>query len=187
MTKVLVCICAVLAVYSSLVGAQELSNDQVPKASKTIDKPVNLADTASKRKFTDWVLNCSKGNCIIHQYILDDKKRVVSSVSLHRKNGKVLVTYTVPLMTSLRAGIEVNVLRYDEKEIFKKKYQYSFCSRIGCMITYQEDPTLIAAMRKGRTFNLAFNSLEGRTVRSVHSLFGFGDAYQAFLDKTKGQ
>lgn len=170
------------------LSANLLAQDSVQTPSPSVtEMPRSVDVPAKKEKYTDWVLNCSEGNCIIHQYILDEQKRVISSVSLHRKNGKVLVTYTVPLMTNLRRGAEVNINRYDQKVIYNKKYQYSFCSRIGCMITYQEDSALIEAMKKGRTFNLSFSTLEGKVIRSVHSLFGFGDAYIAFLEKTKNQ
>lgn len=186
MNKLIGCGFSILLSLSVNALAQDLSEAPATSVPKT-EMPRSLETQAKKEKYTDWVLNCAEGNCIIHQYILDDQKRVISSVSLHRKNGKVLVTYTVPLMTNLRRGAEVKINRYDQKMIYNKKYQYSFCSRIGCMITYQEDSALIEAMKKGRTFNLSFSTLEGKVIRSVHSLFGFGDAYIAFLEKTKNQ
>ncbi|MBB6523094.1 invasion associated locus B family protein [Pseudoteredinibacter isoporae] len=176
----------------ALMAQVELN--QAPSKTTSLSKPTALPDEAStsippnaaatresdRTIFKDWVLNCSDGDCIVHQYILDDKKRVISSVSLHQKGPSVLITFTVPLMTRIDHGVDLSVLRYDDKEIFKKNYGYSYCTQIGCMLTYPLQDELINAMRAGRKLRLNFAALDGREVTSVHSLFGFTKALSHF-------
>lgn len=177
-----------------LTGLAQAELNEAPSKTTSLSAPRSLPDEApssippnntavresDRTIFKDWVLNCTDGDCIVHQYILDDKKRVISSVSLHQKGPSVLVTFTVPLMTRIDHGVDLSVLRYDDKEIFKKNYGYSYCTQIGCMLTYPLKDELIEAMRAGRKLRLNFAALDGREVTSIHSLFGFTKALSHF-------
>jgi len=145
----------------------------------TVKKAV--ASTSPKREqYKDWVLNCDGAHCIVHQYILDEQKRVISSVSLHKKQETILVTFTVPLMTRIDQGVDIDVIRYDDTSLYRKNLSYSYCTQIGCMMTYPLDQKIINAMEKGRKLSLTFAALDGRTVKSTHSLFGFSKALAEF-------
>lgn len=168
--------------------------NQAPVKTTKLDAPISLAETADSSApnnpsatresdrtiFKDWVLNCNDGDCIVHQYILDEKKRVISSVSLHQKGPVILITLTVPLMTRIDHGVNLDILRYDGKQIFSKTLPYSYCTQIGCMLTYPLKDELIKAMQSGRKLRLNFAALDGREVNSIHSLFGFTKALQEF-------
>ncbi|WP_299769247.1 invasion associated locus B family protein [uncultured Pseudoteredinibacter sp.] len=176
-------------------SAQAELNGNVAKTT-TLSKPNNLPDEAAsspatnpsaqretdRTVFKDWVLNCGDGDCIVHQYILDEKKRVISSVSLHQKADSILITFTVPLMTRIDHGVDLSIIRYDGKEIYKKNYGYSYCTQIGCMLTYTLGDELIKPMQAGRKLKLAFAALDGRVVNSIHSLFGFSKALEHFKE-----
>ncbi|GAA6152931.1 hypothetical protein NBRC116587_23510 [Pseudoteredinibacter isoporae] len=177
-----------------VAAVAQVELNQTPSKTTNLSKPRALPDDVStpvpgnraaqresdRTIFKDWVLNCTDGDCIVHQYILDDKKRVISSVSLHQKGPSILITFTVPLMTRIDHGVDLSVLRYDDKEIFKKNYGYSYCTQIGCMLTYPLQDELVKAMQAGRKLRLNFAALDGRKVTSIHSLFGFSKALNHF-------
>lgn len=179
------------------LDAPSTVKEQNTAAEKTLSRPISLPleetqpNTAGKpvdtkrEQYEDWVLNCDGNNCIVHQYILDDKKRVISSVSLHKKQDNILVTFTVPLMTRIDRGVDIDVIRYDDASLYRKNLSFSYCTQIGCMMTYPLDQKIINAMEEGRKLSLTFAALDGRTVKSTHSLFGFSKVLAKFRDQNQ--
>ncbi|MCV6614312.1 MAG: invasion associated locus B family protein [Cellvibrionaceae bacterium] len=173
-----------LLLCASLAVGQAGFNKPIVAAQAKAATADNTGEPAAENKavYQDWLINCAQGNCIVHQYILDEQEHVVSSVSIHQKEQQLLITFTVPLMTRIDKGVVVKIIRYDEKEIFQQRYHYSYCTQIGCMLTYPLSQSLMQAMQAGRKMQLNFASLDGHEHSATHSMFGFTKALQAYRE-----
>jgi invasion protein IalB len=152
---------AVCAAASPLY-AQDTTTDQAePSASEQLDMGQQVAgepklgDRYSREKFGDWDLACIKTNgetdpCSLLQILKDETGNAVAEVSLFRieNRGKAVAgaTIVVPLETLLPAQLTISV---DDDP--GKRYNYTFCSPIGCVAQIgltQED---VDAFKRGNT------------------------------------
>lgn len=185
---------AILAVaaLSLPVSAQDTTTEQpAPAGSQQLDLGQNvgegpkLGERYSKEKFGDWDLACVKTEaevdpCSLLQILVDEKGNSVAEVSIFRiANGGQAVagaTIVVPLETLLPAQLTIAV-----DEIGGKRYNYTFCSPIGCVAQIgltQED---VAAYKKGTAgkVSLVPAPAPDQVVTLNLSLNGFTAGYNA--------
>lgn len=114
------------AIGGGLDLGEDVPNQQTPGAPKTF----------IKETFNDWALQCidvQDGNevCQMYQLLKEEKGASVAEVSLFKleNGGKAVAggTFVVPLETLLSAKLTIQV---DKGQ--PRRYDYSFCSQIGC-------------------------------------------------------
>ncbi len=143
-----------------------------------------VGDRYSKEKHGDWDLACMHTGqetdpCSLMQLLTDDTDNAVAEVSIFRiGNGGPAVaaaTVVVPLETLLPAQLTIAV-----DGGAGKRYNYSFCNKVGCVAQIgltQED---IDAFKKGNsaTVSLVPAPAPDQVVELKMSLSGFTAGYE---------
>ncbi|AVO36450.1 invasion associated locus B family protein [Pukyongiella litopenaei] len=142
-----------------------------------------VGDRYSKEKHGDWDLACmftgqENDPCSLMQLLVDDTDNAVAEVSVFRiANGGPAVaaaTVVVPLETLLPAQLTIAV---DSNPA--KRYNYSFCNKVGCVAQIgltQED---IDSFKKGNTATVSLVPAQApdQVVDLKMSLSGFTAGY----------
>ncbi|MFD3190863.1 invasion associated locus B family protein [Sedimentitalea sp. HM32M-2] len=150
-----------------------------------VDQGPKLGERYSKEKHGDWDLACIKTEaetdpCSLLQILTDDTGNPVAEVSLFRiENGSQAAagaTVLVPLETLLPAQLTIAV---DDNP--GKRYQYSFCSPIGCAAQIGLTKEDVEAFKKGgkATVSLVPAPAPDQVVKLTLSLSGFTAGFAA--------
>lgn len=149
------------------------------------DGEPQVGDRYSKEKFGDWDLACIKTDtekdpCSLLQILRDDDGNAVAEISLFRISGKTQAvagaSIVVPLETLLPAQL---IIAVDSGA--GKRYNYSFCTELGCVAQIgltQED---INAFKRGKTAKVALRPAPApdQVVELKMSLNGFTAGFDA--------
>ncbi|MBI6629072.1 invasion associated locus B family protein [Pontibaca salina] len=144
-----------------------------------------LGERYSKQKFGDWDLACiktemDKDPCSLLQILRDDNDNAVAEISLFRIAGQgqavAGASVVVPLETLLPAQLTISV-----DQAAGKRYNYSFCTEMGCVAQIgltQED---INAFKRGKAATVALRPAPApdQEVELTMSLNGFTAGFDA--------
>lgn len=187
---------AVVLALAAPAFAQEKATGDNPAASQLdLGQPAEgpqLGQRYSKKKFEDWDLACiktqaEKDPCSLLQVMKGPDGNPMAEFSLFRLEGGeravAAATIVVPLETLLPAQLTIAVDDHPGK-----RYQYSFCSPIGCIAQIGLTEEDIAAMKKGKTATLSLVPAPApdQVVKLTLSLKGFTAGYEA-VDVVKNQ
>ncbi len=167
------------------------TEDAAPATDPQLDlgKPVQdgpqLGERYSKEKFGDWDLACIKTEaetdpCSLLQILQDNSGNSVAEVSLFRiENGgqaEAGATVLVPLETLLTAQLTIAV---DDGP--GKRYNFAFCSPIGCAAQIGLTKEDIDAFKRGKsaTVSIVPAPAPDQVVKLNLSLTGFTAGYNA--------
>lgn len=150
-----------------------------------VDAEPKLGDRYSKEKIGDWDLACIKTNaetdpCSLLQILRDETGNPVAELSLFRiENGGQAAagaTVLVPLETLLPAQLTIAV-----DSAPGKRYNYTYCSPVGCAAQIGLTAEDIAAFKKGNvaTVSLVPAPAPDQRVELKLSLKGFTAGYDA--------
>lgn len=140
-------------------------------------------DTYVRSTHGDWAVQCLRVNegpepCQMYQLLKDENGGAVAEVSIFRLNngGQVAAggTFIVPLQTLLTEKLNVRV---DQGQA--KRYDYSFCTTVGCYARVGFTAEDVAAFRRGKVANVTVVPALAPDQRVVvtMSLSGFTAAY----------
>jgi len=152
---------------------------------QNVEAGPKLGERYSKAKYGDWDLACIKTNaetdpCSLLQILRDNTGNPVAEVSLFRiENGGQAAagaTVLVPLETLLPAQLTIAV-----DEAPGKRYNYKFCSPIGCAAQIGLTQQDIDAFKKGgkATVSIVPAPAPDQIVALTLSLKGFTAGYDA--------
>lgn len=145
--------------FSINVTAQEKNNES-PNISMTkqldlgesADAP-QIGDRYTKKTFEDWDLVCirieaEKDPCSLSQILEDETGNPTAEVSIFRIEGQgqavAAGTIIVPLETLLTAKLTISV-----EGATGKRYNYSYCNQIGCVVQVGFTKEDVEAFRTG--------------------------------------
>ena len=157
--------------------------DQVLDLGQPVSDGPQLGERYSKQKFGDWDLACIKTEaetdpCSMLQILTDDAGNAVAEVSLFRlaEGGQAVAgaTVVVPLETLLPAQLTISV-----DGAAGKRYNYSFCSPIGCIAQIGLTNEDINAFKRGNVATVSLVPAPAPDQRVVlnMSLKGFTAGY----------
>lgn len=149
------------------------------------DGEPQVGDRYSKQKFGDWDLACIKTDtekdpCSLLQILRDDNDNAVAEISMFRIAGKgqavAGASVVVPLETLLPAQLTISV-----DQGAGKRYNYSFCTEMGCVAQIgltQED---INAFKRGKAAKVSLRPAPApdQEVELTMSLDGFTAGFDA--------
>ncbi len=158
--------------------ATPAANPNLDLGEPVADGP-QLGERYSKQKFGDWDLACIKTDadkdpCSLLQVLRDENNNPVAEVSLFRiENGSQAAagaTVLVPLETLLPAQLTIAV-----DDAPGKRYNYSFCSPVGCAAQIGLTKEDIATFKKGNkaTVSLVPAPAPDQVIKLTLSLKGF--------------
>ncbi|MCR9109274.1 invasion associated locus B family protein [Marivita sp. XM-24bin2] len=145
-------------------------------------------DTYVKSTHGDWAVQCLRVQegpepCQMYQLLRDENGGSVAEVSIFRLNngGQVAAggTFVVPLETLLTEKLNVRV---DSGQA--KRYDFSFCTQVGCYARVGFTAEDVAAFRRGNVANVTIVPAlapDQRVVVSM-SLTGFTAAYDEITE-----
>jgi len=152
-------------------------------------EPVNDAasddNTYVKSTHGDWAVQCLRVEegepepCQMYQLLQDQNGGNVAEVSIFRLNngGQVVAggTFVVPLETLLTEKLNVRV---DSGQA--KRYDYSFCTQVGCYARVGFTDEDVTAFRRGSAANVTIVPAlaPDQRVTATMSLSGFTAAYE---------
>ncbi len=165
--------------------------DPAPSTGPALDlgQPVSdgpkIGERYSQKKFGDWDLACiktkaEKDPCSLLQILRDNSGNPVAEVSLFRidNGGQAAAgaTVLVPLETLLPAQLTIAV-----DDAPGKRYNYSFCSPLGCAAQIGLTKEDIDAFKRGNkaTVSLVPAPAPDQTVQLSMSLSGFTAGFDA--------
>ncbi|MFV1496355.1 invasion associated locus B family protein [Phaeobacter sp. JH20_02] len=170
--------------------AADATATEAPKADEVLDlgQPVQdgpkLGQRYSKETHGDWDLACVKTDeetdpCSLLQIMSDDSGNPMAEFSLFRidQEGSQAVagaTVIVPLETLLPAALTISI-----DGAPGKRYNYSFCSPMGCVAQIGLTETDIAAFKKGKIATLSLRPAPApdQVINMELSLSGFTAGY----------
>ncbi|MEK0163527.1 MULTISPECIES: invasion associated locus B family protein [unclassified Phaeobacter] len=170
--------------------AADATATEAPKADEVLDlgQPVQdgpkLGQRYSKETHGDWDLACVKTEeetdpCSLLQIMSDDSGNPMAEFSLFRidQEGSQAVagaTVIVPLETLLPAALTISI-----DGAPGKRYNYSFCSPMGCVAQIGLTETDIAAFKKGKIATLSLRPAPApdQVINMELSLSGFTAGY----------
>ncbi|MFV1440689.1 invasion associated locus B family protein [Phaeobacter sp. JH20_36] len=170
--------------------AADAAATEAPKADEVLDlgQPVQdgpkLGQRYSKETHGDWDLACVKTEeetdpCSLLQIMSDDSGNPMAEFSLFRidQEGSQAVagaTVIVPLETLLPAALTISI-----DGAPGKRYNYSFCSPMGCVAQIGLTETDIAAFKKGKIATLSLRPAPApdQVINMELSLSGFTAGY----------
>ncbi|MFV1600055.1 MULTISPECIES: invasion associated locus B family protein [unclassified Phaeobacter] len=170
--------------------AADATATEAPKADEVLDlgQPVQdgpkLGQRYSKETHGDWDLACVKTEeetdpCSLLQIMSDDNGNPMAEFSLFRidQEGSQAVagaTVIVPLETLLPAALTISI-----DGAPGKRYNYSFCSPMGCVAQIGLTETDIAAFKKGKIATLSLRPAPApdQVINMELSLSGFTAGY----------
>ena len=176
---------ALLALTAPLAAQETSQQAPVLDLGQPVSQEPQLGERYSLEKFGDWDMACIKTNaekdpCSILQVLVNGQGNPTAEVSLFRLEGGGQAvaggTIVVPLETLLTAQVTMSVDGGNGK-----RYNYSFCSQMGCVAQVgftQED---IDAFKRGNAATLTLVPAPAPDQRVVltMSLKGFTAAYDA--------
>ena len=140
--------------------AEGSTADQVLDLGEPVDAGPQLGDRYSKEKHGDWDLACVKTEaktdpCSLLQILTDDNGNPMAEFSLFRigdQGGQAVAAATVivPLETLLPAALTISV-----DGAPGKRYNYSFCSPLGCVAQIGLTASDIDSLKKGNAATLS--------------------------------
>lgn len=174
---------------TALAQAQETTSDEQPASGAQLDlgQPVadgpRVGESYTKETFGDWELACIKTDsdsdpCSLVQILKDTNNNPLAEVSLFRLSGSgqaiAGATVMVPLETLLPAQLTVAV-----DGVGGKRYNYSYCSQIGCIAQIGLTQDDIDAFKKGSlaTVTLVPAQAPDQIISLEMSLSGFTAGY----------
>ena len=161
------------------------ADEQLDLGQPVADGEPQPGDRYSKQTFGDWELACIKTDtetdpCSLLQILEDDKGTAVAEISMFRikGSGKAVAgaSVVVPLETLLPAQLTIAV-----DQGAGKRYNYSFCTELGCVAQIgltQED---IDAFKRGKVAKVSLRPAPApdRIVELNMSLNGFTTGFDA--------
>ncbi len=141
-----------------------------------------VPDEVIRDVFDDWQVRCSeiRQECYMYQLAIDAREVPVAEVSIvalkDRENVKAGITVVTPLRTSLAEGL---LLQIDNGQV--QKYQYSWCTEVGCFSRFGVTENGVTAFKRGNKARLTVTSIErpNSPVILDVSLKGFTAAYNS--------
>ena len=142
-----------------------------------------LGERYAKETFGDWTLACVKTNeetdpCSLLQVLYDEKGTAMAEMSLFRLagEGKAVAggTIIVPLETLLPAQLTITI-----DGGLGKRYNYTYCGPLGCVVQIGITEEDITALKKGNsaTISLVPAPTPDQTFELTLSLKGFTAGY----------
>ncbi|WP_420005937.1 invasion associated locus B family protein [Arenibacterium sp. LLYu02] len=161
--------------------------DQVLDLGTPADGALSVGNRYSKEKFGDWDLACVKTDtdqdpCSLLQVLVDEEGGPVAEVTMFRIDnsaGGLAVagaTVVAPLETLLPAGLTISV-----DGAPGKRYNFSFCTQVGCIAQIGLTEADINAFKQGKQaiFSLRPAPNPDKVVSVPMSLNGFTSGYEA--------
>ncbi len=188
-------VAAALALAAPAFAQEKQTGDSPTDSQLDLGQPASgpqLGQRYSRKKFDDWDLACIKTQadedpCSLLQVMNGPDGNPMAEFSLFRLEGGeravAAATIVVPLETLLPAQLTIAVDDHPGK-----RYQYSFCSPIGCVAQIGLTAEDIATMKKGKTATLSLVPAPApdQVVKLTLSLKGFTAGYEA-VDVVKNQ
>ncbi|MVO14557.1 invasion associated locus B family protein [Parasedimentitalea huanghaiensis] len=132
----------------------ETAADQGLDLGEPVDDGPQIGDRYSKEKFGDWDLACVRTEeetdpCSLLQILKDSNDNPMAEFSMFRlgqQGGQAVAAATVivPLETLLPAALTISI-----DGAPGKRYNYSFCSPLGCVAQIGLTQSDITALKKG--------------------------------------
>jgi invasion protein IalB len=176
-------IIGIFAFISALSGptlAQEEAN------SLSLEAPLNLPNIDEPyiaERIGDWSLQCARAQegfdtCEMTQLLLNNQQKPMSEISLFRLSGEQGIVaganIVVPLETLLTVPLTIS---FDAETV--KRYPYSFCNAIGCIVRVGLTEDEVTILKNGAQANISVVHISqpGRSISFGMSLNGFTAAY----------
>ena len=176
---------------AAMLAAAPLAAQETDTADQTLDlgQPVadgpQLGERYSKDKHGDWDLACIKTEaetdpCSLRQILNDENGNPIAEVSMFRlaEGGQAVAgaTIIVPLETFLPGQLSISV-----DGAPGKRYQYAFCSPIGCFSQIGLTQADLDAYKKGKEAKLTLRPAPApdQIVELTLSLSGFTAGFNA--------